>query len=156
MATAVSLYLLCLSWGLATGAAVGGVTAAALGAGLGPSSNQGFDLVEVLRSGSLGAVMGIVVAIVPTVIGSVFVTSLAWRPTDSWSPHTVWHDLNVVFAFVVVILNGCALALMLFLDGPLLELLPLLLPGNGAALVVLWRARASIGRALSAAWRAWQ
>ena len=89
-------------------------------------------------------------------IGSVFVTSLAWRPTDSWSPHTVPHDLNVVFAFVVAILDGCALALMLFLDGPLLELLPLPLLGNGAALIVLWPARASIGRALSAVWRGWQ
>ena len=156
MATAVSLYLLCLSWGLATGAAVGGVTSAALGGGVGPSSTQGFDVVEVLRTGSLGAVLGIVVAIVPTVIGSVFVTSLAGRPTDSWSPHTVRHDLNVVFAFVVAILDGCALALMLFLGGPFLELLPLLLLGNGAALVVLWRARASIGRALSVAWRGWQ
>ena len=78
----MSLYLLCLSWGLATGAAVGGVTTAALRGGLGPSSSQGFDLVEVLRSGSVGAVLGIVVAIVPTLIGSVFVTSLAWRPTD--------------------------------------------------------------------------
>ena len=156
LATALSLYLLCLSWGLATGAAVAGVTAAALGGGLGPSPNQGFDLAEVLRSGSLGAAMGIVVAIVPTVIGSVFVISLAWRPTDSWSPQTVRHDLNVVLAFVVTILDGCTLALMIFLDGPLLELLPLLLLGNGAALAVLWLARASIGRALSAAWRGWQ
>ncbi len=146
------LYLLCMRWGLTTGAVVGGVTCAALGGGLGPSSEQGFHLGEVLRSGSMGVVIGLVVAIVPTMIGSLFVNTLAWRPTDSWSPDTVRHDLNVVLAFVVAILDGCALTLMLYLDGPLLELLPLLLLGNGAALLVLWRARASIGRALCAAW----
>ncbi len=142
-----------MRWGLTTGAAVGGATFAGLEGGIGPSSsNQGSDLVEVLQSGSLGVVIGLVAAIIPTAIGSVFVNTLAWRPTNSWSPHSVRHDLNVVLAFVVAILDGCALALMLFLDGPLLELLPLLLLGNGAALLVLWPARASIGRELSRAW----
>lgn len=42
----------------------------------------------------------------------------------------------MVLAFVVAILDGCVRRLMRFLDGPLLERLPLLLLGNGAAFLV--------------------
>ena len=142
------LYLLCVRWGLAAGAAVGAVTLGADGAGLGPGSESGFALGEVLW----GAGAGLVVAIVPAALGSLFVTTLEWRPADSWSPDSVRRDLNAVIAITVAILDGCTLALMLYLDGPLLELLPLLLLANVACLLVLWRARASIGRSLSAAW----
>jgi hypothetical protein len=55
-------------------------------------------------------------------------------------------------AVVVAMLDGCTLALIMYLDGPLLELLPLVLLANGGCLLVLWRAQASIGRALAASW----
>jgi hypothetical protein len=127
---------------MATGGAVGAATGVGIAAFPGPGARS--DLV--VPAAIAGAVLGALVAIVPSAIAGVFV---AWRPL-AWAPPTPERDLTLVIGWVVGILNGGVLLLWLT-SGAGLEPVPALLLANAAGGLVLWRAHRSIAQALSAA-----
>lgn len=100
--TAAGLYFQCVGWGLSTGAAIGGGTGAIAGLFVGPSSGVGL----VPLSLGLGALFGVVIALIPTVVGAGVVTAvIARRHPQPASTEAVHADLVTAFAAVVGVLN---------------------------------------------------
>lgn len=145
------LYLRCLRWGVATGAATGAFTGAFVIVASGGARTWGLDLVLV---GALyGALAGIVVSVIPTVLGGLVISALISRRHPDPSPHAaIAEDLSVAFAIVVALLD-LALLLLLFADGvwfsSWVRSLCLVLVDNGCVVLMLWWARGSISRSWS-------
>ena len=95
------IYLRSLWWGLATGAVTGAATGALL---VFASALRGARWIpaDVLLDGLSGAVVGTIVAVIPTLIGAMFVTDLLTRRNpDRCTPEEVRRDLTGVFRAVV-------------------------------------------------------
>jgi hypothetical protein len=149
-ATAVSatrLYLRCLVWGLATGAAVGGGVGLVIGTLLAIGTGPALAAVAL----AVGIIYGTIVAIVPTVIGSLVVAVvLVRRHPHPASSDGVHRDLALVFAAVVAALDLVVVAYWLTLGGSLSEMLvalAVLLLVDAAVAAMLKPARTSIARA---------
>lgn len=93
------MYLRCVAWGLATGAAVGGCAGLVIGVLLATSAGPALAPIGV----AAGIIYGALVAVLPTLLGGFLVVVVLLRR----HPHpasflTVHQDLGVVFASVVV------------------------------------------------------
>ncbi len=151
--TPIRLYLRCLRWGLTAGAVAGAGTLAYAGflghlsdlrdASIGVRMEQAF-------SGALqGAPFGMMVAVVPTLIGGLVVLSIVWgshpRPA---STDAVRRDVGVASYGLTAILAGAVLFAALLEGGAsdAGEILPWVLVPTACLLVVLWPAVTSIAR----------
>jgi hypothetical protein len=100
----------------------------------------------------LGAIIGTLVAIVPSVVGGLLVTGLIGHlhPRPS-SAAGVQRDLRRIFAVYAGVLNA-ALLLAVFTLGKglssLMGALPYLLVGDACVALMLWGASASISRSM--------
>jgi hypothetical protein len=144
------LFLRCLRWGTATGAVTGAVVGAmlVLVSGL---DNAGLTSVGLIY----GAIVGGLVSLIPTLIGTVFITDvLARRHPFPSSTDDVRGDLTAAFQVVVAVLD-VALFVALIVSGVGLSsiavALPFIVVGNGCVALMLWRARWSIARLWSSA-----
>ena len=146
----VRLLLRCLRWGFATGAVTGAVFGASLPLIGAIRGDPGPPFGLMLGAGVYGAVFGAIVALIPTVIGAVFITDLLRqrhpRPT---SEESMRRDLTSVFAVVVGVLDLIILVAVIA-TGPAVSsaaiVLPLILVGNACVVLMLCRARRSIAR----------
>jgi len=147
-----------LVWGLATGAATGAVLGVItiFGLGSGRRDTVAPSPVEAL-SGTvfgalLGAVFGILVSVIPSAVGALLVTGLIGHlhPHPS-STVGVQRSLQRIFAAYAALLNA-ALLLAVFIGGKglasLTSGLPYILVGDVCVALMLWRASASISRAM--------
>lgn len=146
----VRLLLRCLRWGFATGAVTGAVFGGSLPLiGLlrgDPGSPVGWMLGDAVY----GAIIGAIVALIPTSIGAMFITDLLRqrhpRPTSEESTH---RDLTSVFTVVVGVLD-LILLVPLIATGAVFSsaaiAVPLIAVGNACVIGMLWRARRSISR----------
>ena len=138
-------------WGLAVGAAAGGAVGAVVGllAALdGGLQGSGFGLALVLAG--YGAVLGSIVAVVPSLVGAAIVTELiSTRHPDPVSEDVVQGDLRLIFGVIIAVLNGGSLLAVAVASGrpsAIVGWLPFLLLIDAAAVPMLWRARRSIAR----------
>lgn len=140
----VRVYLRCLGWGIATGAATGAVVGFIYGLGAGGASWLGLSMVGALY----GIVLGALISVLPSVLGAAVVTGvIAWRHPSS--PGAVQRDLGLIFAVLVGVLDAGLLLAIAFGGNGLSSVtssLPLIVPGNVSVALMLWWARASIGR----------
>lgn len=144
----VRVYLRCLGWGIATGAATGALTGAVVGfiygLGDGGAAWLGLSMIGALY----GIVVGALVSVLPTLLGAAVVTGvIAWRHPSS--TEAVQRDLGLIFAVLVGVLDAGLLLAILFGGNGLssvINSLPLIMPGNISVALMLWWARASIGR----------
>lgn len=147
--SAARLFLRCIAWGLATGAAVGGIAGFVIGALVATSTGPAMAAFGLFA----GIFYGALVAVVPTVLGGlVVVVVLLRRHPHPASFLGVQRDLGVVFASVVVALDLVVLAWWIALGGltsQVLVLLVALLLIDTAAAAVLTPARSSIAQAWS-------
>jgi hypothetical protein len=160
---AIWLFLRCVLWGVATGAAVGGSTGALLGAAI-DRSYGGVDFITDLASAEfvliatlLGVVYGAVLAVVPAAVGGLAVTEVTRRrhPQPA-SPEAVRRDLGLMFVAVAILVNAAffpALFVTADENAPTGEYLVALLAGNLSGGPVLWWARSSITKAWAGASR---
>jgi hypothetical protein len=144
------LFVRCLRWGFATGAATGAVFAASLPVIGSLRGDPGLPLGLMFGSAIYGAIIGAIVALIPTLIGAVFITDLLrQRHPHPASEASVQSDLTGVFAVVVAVLD-VILLVALFVSGQALSsaaiALPLIVLGNACVVLMLWRARTSISR----------
>ena len=150
------VFLRCLRWGVATGAAtgagIGGLVVAVSGLGNGPS------LLGLIPIGVLyGTVIGALVSVIPSVLGGLVVTGLIWwRHPHPSSAEALYGDLGRILCAVVVLLD--AALLMAFIAGgaglsSTAISLPFVVAGNACVVMMLCRARESIGRSWSEAAR---
>ncbi len=149
----VRLFLRCLRWGVATGTATGAVIGAMIplvGTLRGGHSPSQLNLVWGL--GVAGAVVGAAVSLIPTMVGAVFITERQ-RYSYPSADDDVQSDVTAVFGVVIGVIN-VPLLVVLFTGGngwsSIVVSLPFILAGNACVLLMLWRARRSIGRVLSA------
>jgi len=145
----VRLLLRCLRWGVATGAATGAVVGVMIPL-VGASSWSQPNLIVGL--GLYGAVIGTLVSLIPTVVGAVFITERQRYPYPS-AEDDVQRDVTAVFGVVVGVID-VLLFVVLAAGGngwsSIVVSLPFVVAGNACVLVMLWRARRSIRRVLSA------
>jgi len=145
----VKLFLRCLRWGVATGAATGAVVGAMIALVGGRSSSQ---LNLILGFGIYAAVIGVLVSLIPTLVGAVFITERQRYPYPS-AEDDVQSDVTAVFGVVVGVIN-VPLFVSLFAAGngwaSIVGSLPFITAGNACVLLMHLRARRSIGRVLSA------
>ena len=104
-----------------------------------------------------GAIVGALVSLIPTLIGTVFITDvLAHRHPYPSSAQDVQVDLTAVFQVVVAVLD-VALVVALVVSGVGLSSIAVALPfifvGNACVVLMLCRARGSIGRLWTSAAR---
>jgi hypothetical protein len=146
----VRLFMRCLRWGVATGAVTGAVVGACLPL-IGSLRGDTGSLLGFMFGGVVyGAVIGAVVALIPTLIGASVVTvRLRQRPPHPSSEESVHSDLTSVFGVVIAVLHAILLVVMIA-SGPGLSsaaiALSLIVVGNACVVLMLWRARRSIGR----------
>lgn len=144
---AASLYLRCLGWGVATGAAVGGGVGTVIGLLAGVSGRDpGLVGIDALA----GLVFGILIALVPALLGGIaVVVVLGWRQPRPASFEAVRRDLTVIFAAVVGLLNLVVLTWWAALGGgntvPVVTAVLVFLDAGMA--LMLKPARTSIARA---------
>ena len=146
----VRLFMRCLRWGLATGAVTGAVVGASLPLTGSLRGDTGLLLGFMFGGVVYGAVIGAVVALIPTLIGASVVTDLLrQRHPHPSSEESIQSDLNSVFGVVVAVLDAILLVAMIA-SGPGLSsaaiALSLIVLGNVCVVLMLWRARRSIGR----------
>jgi len=153
-----TLYLRCLAWGLATGGFAGAVTGvmSIFGYTAGRKNTVTVSPVDALSGAAFGAllggVIGLMVAVIPSAVGGLFVTGLIrhLHPQPS-SRVRVQRDLQRIFAAFAALLNA-ALLLAIFTRGKgvssLASSLPHLVVVDLCVALILWRASASISRAL--------
>ena len=146
----VRLFVRCLRWGLATGAATGavfgGVTSLIGTFTSDPGAALGLTLIAVV----IGGVAGALVALLPTLIAGLLVTTvLRQRHPHPVSATSVERDLTGVSAAVVAVLDVILLVGVLAsgadFASTVISLLLLVL-GNACVVLMLWRARRSISR----------
>ncbi len=141
------LYLRCLGWGLATGAFAGGLPAAVIGLLAGAGAG---NLWLALLLTSAGLFYGVLVAILPTVVGGLAVVAVLHRrhPRPA-SFEAIQRDLAIVFGAVVAVLDIAVLALWVLLGGwdTLGGVAVVLVVLNALVCLVLVPARSSIARA---------
>ncbi len=146
----VRLSMRCLRWGLSTGAATGAVVAASLPVIGSLRGDPGSPLGLMLGSAVYGAIVGAVVALIPTLIGAAFVTDLLrQRHPHPASDEIVQRDLTQVFGVVVAVLDVIVLVALIASGADLSSAaiaLPLIIIGNACVVLMLRRARRSIGR----------
>lgn len=152
------LYLRCLAWGLATGAATGGVLGVMTIWGVGEGRRNTVmpspvDALSATAFGALlGAIVGALVSVVPSLVGGLLVAGLMGHlhPRPS-SLDRVRSDLQTIFAAFAAVLT-IALLLAIFAGGKGLSsvtsALPYILIGGATVALVLWRASTSIARAM--------
>lgn len=152
--TPIRLYLRCLRWGLTAGAVAGaGTIAYAALAGHLEELSDGEDIGSRLEQAVSGAVAGVpfgmIVAVIPTLIGGLLVLSILWgshpRPA---SVGAVRRDLGVTCYGLTAILAGAVVFATLLDSGAsaLGEVLPYVLVPTAWVFVVLWPAVQSIAR----------
>ena len=151
----VRVFLRCLRWGVATGAATGGVIGAMVLLVPGLSDGDGRSLVGLTPVGALyGAVIGGIVSLIPTLVGASVVAGLIGpRHPHPSSEEAVKSDLTVIFRAVVGVLDAAVL-IAFFASNPdlasLAYTLTFMVAGNACVVLMLCRARGSIGRLWSA------
>lgn len=141
-----------LGWGVATGAATGGLAGFIIGVltvfGRSPPAVP-------LAYGALGAFFGALVALVPSVVGGLVVTVvIEGRHPKPAAAEAVEHDLTVLFGAVVGALHALAVGVALAYGASLLEIaraLPYVGYLDLCVAVMLRWARASLTRAWSGA-----
>jgi hypothetical protein len=147
------IYLRCLRWGLATGAVTGAVTGALL---VFASAVRGARWIpdDVLFDGVSGAVVGTIVAVIPTLIGAMFVTDLLTRrPPERCAPEDVRRDLTGVFRAVAAVLDVIVVMVLIASRADVAAIavaVPFVVAGNICAGLMLHRAGNSITRLWSA------
>ena len=151
--TPIRLYLRCVRWGLTAGAVAGaGTLAYAALAGhleeLADGEDLGSRLGQALSGAMTGVPFGMVVAVIPTLIGGLLVLSILWgshpRPA---SVGAVRLDLGVACYGLTAILAGAVVfAALLEGGGSVGEVLPYVLVPTAWVFVVLWPAVRSIAR----------
>lgn len=137
------LYLRCVLWGIATGAAVGGV----MGALVPVVADPTFLLLGLVA----GVVIGALVAVLPSLVGAAVVTAVVRaRHPHPASEDDVRRDVGTLCCAVVGTLDALLLV-AIFLGGggfsSVLSSLPYVAAGTASAALVLWPARTSIARA---------
>jgi hypothetical protein len=145
------LFLRCLRWGVATGAVTGAVIGAMvlLLPGLGNAAAP--SLVGLTPVGVLsGAVIGALVSLIPSLIGAVFIADVVGqrRPPRS-SEEVVQSDLTMIFRVVVGVLDAAVIVALIASGGGLSSVavaLPYIVVGNACVVLMLCRAKGSIGR----------
>ncbi len=145
----VRLLLRCLRWGVATGAATGAVIGAMIPL-VGAHSLSQLNLVFGL--GLYGAVIGALVSLIPTLVGAAFITNRQHYPYPS-AADDVQRDVTAVFGVVMGVIDVLLfVALLVGGNGwsSIVASLPFIVAGNACVLLMLWRARRSIRRVLSA------
>ncbi len=148
-AACLRVFLRCLGWGVATGAATGaviGVLVVAL-AGLG----NGASLLGLAPIGVLyGTIIGALVSVIPSVLGGLVVTGLIWwRHPQPSSGEALQGDLSGIFRAVVILLDAALLMAVIAGGAGLSSMaisLPFVVAGNACVVMMLCRARESIGR----------
>ncbi len=143
------VYLRSVGWGIATGAVSGALTGAVIGAisNLGDGS-VGSRFGLAFGGAFYGVIFGTLVSILPSLVGGGVVAGvIAWRhPT---SPEAVQRDLGEIFVTVVAVINA-VLLVAVYAGGngisSVARSLLLFVPANLGVALMLWRARASIGR----------
>ena len=146
----VRLFMRCLRWGLATGAVTGAVVGASLPLAGSLRGDTGLLLGFMFGGVVYGAVIGAVVAVIPSLIGASVVTDLLrQRHPHPSSEESVHSDLTSVFGVVVAVLDGIVLVAMIA-SGPDVSsaaiAFSLVVVGNACVVLMLCRARRSIGR----------
>jgi hypothetical protein len=158
MPPAFWLFLRCVLWGLATGAA-GGATVGAL-IGVAFATDNGLGLVDTLSgveidgaaalvviTTAIGAAYGAVFAILPSVLGGLAVTQVTRRrhPQPA-SPPAVRHDLGLMILAVAILTNAVFIPIIVTGDenGAIGAYFVGLLVANVSGAPVLWWARSSI------------
>ena len=147
----VRVFLRCLRWGVATGAATGGVVGALVLLVPGLVDGDERSLVGLTPVGAIyGAVIGAIVSLIPTLVGASVVAGLIGsRHPHSSSENAVKGDLTAIFRAVVGLLNAAVL-IAFFASGPDLAsvayTLTFMVAGNACVVLMLCRARGSIGR----------
>lgn len=145
------LFIRCMRWGVATGA----VTGAAVGAvvplfsvlayGAEPSQ-LGLALLGV----PFGAIVGAIVSLVPTLVGAGVLTEvLPQRHPHPSSEGEVQGDLTEIFRTVVGLLDGAVIVAVVASGADLSSVavaLPFIVAGNLSVVLMLCRAKSSIGR----------
>jgi hypothetical protein len=152
-AKGVRLLLRCVRWGLATGAVTGALFGACLPL-IGSIGGDPGPVFPFMVGGFVyGAIIGAVVAVIPTMIGAVFIRDLLMqRHPEPTSEESMRRDLTAAFGVVVGVLDVILLAVLVAVmaGGTGLSSAAVsfaaLLAGNGCVAVMLWRARASISR----------
>jgi hypothetical protein len=152
------LFLRCLRWGFATGAVAGAVVGA-LVVLLGAIKGDPWTPWDVILGGGVtGTIVGGVVALIPTLIGATYITDLLGRrQPHPVSEDGVQRDLTPVMRAVVAVLDLIVVVALIAGGAAGVSLsslglsLGLALAGNAAVILMLGRARTSIGRLWSAA-----
>jgi hypothetical protein len=142
------LYLRCAGWGVATGAAIGGLAGAIGGVSLVIAGQAGLAAVALLY----GTVVGTLVAVVPSALGAAVVAAvISRRHPRPAAAEAVRSDLAFLFCALVGVLDGAVLLAVLAAgaDGSYLAGFSLfLLAVNACVALVLHFA----GRDLSRTW----
>ncbi len=142
----VRLVLRCLRWGVATGAVTGAVVGAMISVVAAIRAWNTSQLNLTFGLGFIGAGVGVVVSLVPTLIGAVFITERQRYRYPS-SADDVQGDVTAVFG---VVAGGIDVILVVVLaiggDGlaSIVNGLPFIVTGNACVLLMLWGARRSI------------
>ncbi|MGH9278250.1 MAG: hypothetical protein ACRD12_09095 [Acidimicrobiales bacterium] len=143
---AVRTYLVCMGWGVLTGAATGTV--------IGTIGGAFGGAVYAFAGGIYGLLIGAVVAFVPTALGGLLVTGLlCLRHPEPSSEEELRRDLTASFASVVGVLDAAVLvAVLIEAEGvdSILTALAVIGAANLCVTPMLVLARRSIGRTWSA------
>ena len=154
----VRLFLRCLRWGAATGAVTGGVVGAMVLLLSAIGSEQAPWLVRLTPAGALyGAVIGVIVSLIPSLIGAaVIAETVGQRHPHPSSEESVERHLTAIFRGVVGLLDAALLIAVIAGGASLSDLgtaLPFFVAGNACVVLMLCRAKGSIGRLWTAAAR---
>ncbi len=144
------LFLRCLRWGIATGAATGAAFGGLLTL-IGSFDTEPAPALGLTLAGAVaGCVAGAIVALLPTLFGALLITAVLGRRHPSPAAEAdVERDLTGVFAAVVAVLDVILLLALLAGGDGLTSAaiaLPLILAGNAFVVLILRRARMSISQ----------
>lgn len=146
----VRLFLRSLRWGVSTGAATGAVIGAMvlLAGGIGSDDSW---LLSLIPAGLLyGAVVGVVVSLLPSLIGAAVITGLIGpRLAHPSAEEAVQSDLRLIFGVVVGLLDTVVLIALVASVTDLSSVavaVPFIVAGNAGVVLMLCRARISISR----------
>ena len=147
------VFLRCVRWGLSIGVVTGALFGAALPVVGLLEGDAGPILTWALVGLFYGAIVGAVVAVIPTMIGAVFVRDLLLnRYSQPSSEESVLRDLTAAFSVVVGVLDVILLAVLVAVMASGTDVasaalsFAFFLAGNVCVAAMLWRARISITR----------
>lgn len=139
----------CLAWGVTIGAATGGVLGAliALTALFGGTRMERWPALAVAVV-LYGILLGGLISLIPTLLGAWVVTAHLPRHPSPVRREVVQNDLRTTFRSLVVLLDAIVVAVIVASSAALstvVNSLPLILVGNVCVILLLRRARRSIG-----------